>query len=137
MPRATWAAGTGSIIVVAATDAPLLPTQCTRLAQRAGFGIARSGGVGENFSGDLFLAFATGNRGLPSGDHADEVPDSVEVSMLPNARLTPLFDAVVDAVEEAIVNALLAAESMTGRDGIVAHALQPELLLEALGRTGA
>ncbi len=134
VPRSTWAAGAGSIIVVAATDAPLLPMQCTRLAQRAGFGIARTGGVGENFSGDLFLAFATGNRGMPSGDHADEVPDAIAVTMLPNARLTPLFDAVVDSVEEAIVNALLAAETMTGRDGIVAHALEPELLLETFAR---
>ena len=123
-----------SIIVVAATNAPLLPGQCARLAQRAGLGVARAGGVGENFSGDLFLAFATGNRGLPPGDVGDEAPLTVPLTMLANAHVTPLFDAVVEATEEAILNALLAAETMTGRDGITAYGLEPELLAEVLAR---
>ena len=117
----------GSIIGVVATDAPLLPHQCDRLAQRAGFGVARMGGLGENSSGDLFLAFASGNRELGNTD------EPASVRMLPNERMDVLFEAAVDATEEAILNALLAAETMTGRAGHTAHALEPELLLEALG----
>jgi D-aminopeptidase len=116
----------GSIIGVVATDAPLLPHQCDRLAQRAGLGVARTGGLGENSSGDIFFAFASGNRGLGSTDAA------LGVSMLPNERIDPLFEAVVDATEEAILNALLSAETMTGRAGHTAYALEPGLLLEAL-----
>lgn len=124
--------GGGSVVVVVATDAPLLPHQCTWLAQRASLGVGRTGGVGENWSGDVLLAFATGNRDLPSGDYGAPAPDEVALRMLPNARLDPLYDATVEATEEAIVNALLAAQTMTGRDGIVAHALEPERLREAL-----
>jgi D-aminopeptidase len=116
----------GSIIGVVATDAPLLPHQCDRLAQRAGLGVARMGGLGENSSGDIFFAFASGNRALSATD------PTVEVRMLPNERIDALFEAVVDATEEAILNALLAAETMTGRAGHTAHALEPELLLQAL-----
>jgi D-aminopeptidase len=126
-PGAPAGAGGGSIIGLVATDAPLLPGQCERLAQRAGLGVARMGGVGEDSSGDLFLAFSTGNRGL--GDPAGPVP----LRMLPNERMTPLFDAVVEATEEAIVNALCAAETMTGRDGATAHALPLERLAALLG----
>jgi D-aminopeptidase len=133
-PSETDLAGGGSIIVIVATDAPLLPNQCARLAQRAGLGVARVGGVGENFSGDLFLAFATGNRGLPPGDIADATPLTVDVTMIPNTHITALFDAVVEATEEAILNALLQAETMTGRDGITAHRLEPELLRETVAR---
>jgi D-aminopeptidase len=115
-----------SIIGIVATDAPLLPHQCDRLAQRAGLGVARMGGLGENSSGDLFLAFASGNRGL------GETSDVVELRMLPNDRIDGLFAAVVDATEEAILNALLAAETMTGRRGVTAHALDARLLLEVL-----
>jgi D-aminopeptidase len=118
----------GSIIGIVATDAPLLPHQCDRLAQRAGFGVARMGGLGENSSGDLFLAFATGNRNLDGKD------EPAPVRMLPNERMDALFEAAVDATEEAILNALLAAETMTGRAGHTACALERELLLEALGR---
>jgi D-aminopeptidase len=125
-------AGAGSIIVLVATDAPLLPHQCARLAQRAGLGIARTGGVGENDSGDIFLAFATGNAGLRAEALGAEAPHAIELRMLPNERITPLFDAVVDATEEAIVNVLLAAETMTGRDGVTAHALPAERLAELL-----
>jgi D-aminopeptidase len=118
----------GSIIGVVATDAPLLPGQCARLAQRAGLGVARTGGAGENSSGDIFLAFATGNRGL------DRTEGTVRLEMLPNDLLNPLFYAAIEATEEAIVNALLAAETMTGRGGVTAYSLEPELLLEVLGK---
>ncbi len=126
------AGGGGSIIIVAATDAPLLPHQCRRLAQRAGLGVARTGGVGEHWSGDLFLAFATGNSGIPASEYGCEPPLTASLSMLADAYITELFDAVVDATEEAIVNALLAAETMDGRDGIVAHGLDPERLRSIL-----
>jgi D-aminopeptidase len=124
--------GGGSIIAVAATDAPLLPHQCERLAQRVGLGVARLGAGGEHYSGDLFVAFATGNRRLPAADYGMPSPLTVELSMLSDAFITPLFDAVADATEEAILNALLAAETMTGRDGITAQALEAEALEEAL-----
>jgi D-aminopeptidase len=122
--------GQGSIIVVVATDAPLLPHQCDRLAQRAGLGVARMGGVGAHSSGDLFLAFSTANRGL-----AAEGPAAMGVTavrMLGDARITALFEAVVEATEEAILNALLAAETMSGRDGITAHRLEPDLLTRVM-----
>ncbi len=124
-------AGAGSIIVLVATDAPLLPGQCDRLAQRAPLGIGRTGGMGENSSGDLIFCFATGNRGLDDGEGpaGHRVHD---VRMLSQDAIDPLFEAVIDATEEAILNALLAAETMTGRDGNTVHALPPELLLEAL-----
>ena len=122
----------GSIIGIVATDAPLLPWQCERLALRAALGVGRVGGLGEDSSGDLFLAFATGNRGL--GALEDPEADLVALTALPGARMNPLFEAVVDATEEAILNALLAAETMTGRDGNTAHALEPDLLLGTLGR---
>lgn len=118
--------GAGSIIIVVATDAPLLPHQCARLAQRAGLGVARTGGAGENGSGDIFIAFATGNRGLEGGG-------THTVSMLDNASIDPLFYATIEATEEAIVNALVAAETMTGRGGTTAHRLDHDLLVEAMG----
>lgn len=124
--------GTGSIIVILATDAPLLPIQCDRLSQRATVGLARMGGGLDDGSGDIFLAFATGNRGLPGAVLGRDVPLSVPVRMLPNERMTPLFHAAAEATEAAIVNALLAATTVTGRDGVTAHALDPDLLLSAL-----
>jgi D-aminopeptidase len=137
LPGVPGAAPGGSIIVIVATNAPLLPGQCERLAQRAGLGIARVGGVGENSSGDLFLCFATGNRGLPAGDVAADNPPTVPLEMVPNGRITPFFDAVVEATEEAILNALCAAETMTGHNGTVAHELPTDRLVAALERRGA
>ena len=122
--------GAGSIIVVLATDAPLLPHQCERLAQRAALGVARTGGAGENSSGDFMLAFATGNRGLTEG------AASIDLTMLPNERLDPLFYAAIEATEEAIVNALLAAETMTGRGGTTVHRLDPDALVEVMRAHG-
>ncbi len=130
--------GAGSIIVVVATDAPLLPHQCERLAQRAGLGIARMGGIASTSSGDIFIAFATGNRGLPgpSSEPAAAARIVHDVRMLDDTRITPLFQAAVEAVEEAIVNALLVAETMTGADGITAHGLDGDLVVEIMARYG-
>lgn len=127
--------GAGSIIVVLATDAPLLPHQCKRLAQRATIGIARTGEVGGHDSGDLFIAFATGNPGLDPDRLGSEAPREAEVRMLTDPLITPLFDAAAEATEAAIVNALLAAKTTSGRDGITAHALPHDRLLELLGST--
>ncbi len=120
-------AGAGSIIVVVATDAPLLPHQCERLAQRAGLGIARAGGSGAHSSGDLFLCFATGNRTLTVTDDAS-LPRTRALTALVDAWISPLFWAVIEATEEAIANALVAARTMTGRDGRMAHALPHDRL---------
>jgi D-aminopeptidase len=114
----------GSIIVIVATDAPLLPTQCARLARRATIGLARAGGMGHNGSGDLFLAFATGNH-LPAGE------ERRRLEMLDHEAMNPLFTATAEAVEEAILNALCAAETMTGHLGRTAHALPLDAVAEA------
>ena len=124
-------AGTGSIIVVLATDAPLLPTQCDRLAMRASIGLGRMGGGLDEGSGDIFFAFATGNRGIPRAG-LYEPPATVPLQMVTNAHMSPLFHAAAEATEEAILNALLAAGDMMGRDGITAYGLTPESLLGAL-----
>ena len=118
----------GSIIVVVATDAPLLADQCRRLAQRATVGLARAGGTGSNGSGDIFLAFATGNH-LPS-----DVAGIRDLRMLAHDALDPLFRAVADSVEESILNALCAAEDLTGFEGHTAYALPIEALRELLER---
>jgi D-aminopeptidase len=119
----------GSIIIVVATDAPLLPHQLHRVAQRAGLGVARLGGAGENGSGDIFIAFSTANRGLAGGG-------TRSVEMLGNDAIDPLFYAAIEATEEAIVNALLQAETMTGKGGSTAHRLDPELLADLVRRAG-
>jgi D-aminopeptidase len=118
----------GSIIVVVATDAPLLPHQCARVARRAPLGIGRTGGAGETSSGDLVLAFATGNRSL--GEDG-----ATGLAMLGDEALDRHFHAVIEATEEAIVNALLAAETMTARS-ITAHGLEQELLVGTLRAQG-
>jgi D-aminopeptidase len=130
--------GSGSIIVVLATDAPLLPHQCERLAQRAGLGIARVGGTGGHTSGDLFIAFATGNR-LPflAGDgETDAGRGTYEVRTVGDVVIDRLFDGAIEATEEAIVNALIAAPTVVGRDGITAHALPHDRLREAMAAAG-
>jgi len=123
-PREEW----GSIIGVVATDAPLLPHQCDRLAQRIGLGVARVGGTAAHTSGDLFFAFATGNRGL------DVSKGEVALRMLSDGEITPLYAAVIDATEEAILNAMLAAETMTGRNGHTVYALDADVLRDVLRR---
>ncbi|MBN1665747.1 MAG: P1 family peptidase [Anaerolineales bacterium] len=116
----------GSIIVIIGTDAPLLPMQCRRLAQRATVGLARVGGYGYNTSGDIFLAYATGNHILAEQDRV------MAVHMVPNSGLDVFFAAVAEATEEAILNALLAAETMTGYLGRQAHALPADDLLAVM-----
>jgi D-aminopeptidase len=128
--------GSGSIIGIVATDAPLLPHQCARLARRAPLGVARVGGLGSTTSGDIFLCFATGNVGMPATEE-DAVGDGVlALRGLVDRALDPLIEAVVEATEEAIVNALVAAETMTGRDGITAHRLPHDRLIEVMRRHG-
>jgi D-aminopeptidase len=128
--------GSGSIIVVIATDAPLLPHQCERVAQRATLGIARVGGTGGHTSGDLFIAFATGNRlPMPTAEQP-EPPLVYDVRAVGDPVIDALFDATIEATEEAIVNALVAAETMVGRDGLTAHALPHDRLVDVMGRYG-
>jgi D-aminopeptidase len=128
--------GSGSTIIVVATDAPLLPHQCARLAQRAGLGLGRAGGLGATSSGDLFLAFATGNRNHPPGEAEPVGPGVVHLWALVDPALDPLFEATVEATEEAIANALVAAETMTGRDGITAYRLPHDRLREVMAGHG-
>ncbi len=116
----------GSIIIVVATNAPLLPHQLKRLARRAGLGLARTGGVAANSSGDIFLAFSTANPGI-----AKPASGLSQAAFVPNDRLTPLFEAAILATEEAILNALAAAETMTGLEGRTIHAL-PHAELQAV-----
>jgi L-aminopeptidase/D-esterase-like protein len=119
---ATSAEGAGSIIIVIATDAPLLPHQLERVAKRAALGVGRMGGLGENSSGDIFLAFSTANP------RAAADTGLAQVTMLPNDRINPIFEATVQATEEAIVNAMIAAETMTGADSVRSYALPHERL---------
>ncbi len=125
--------GSGSVIAVVATDAPLFPHQCQALARRVTAGLARTGTSGSHFSGDLFLAFSTANAGaFRPGPQALR-----RLDFLPWEEMDPLFEAVVQATEEAVVNALVANEDMTGRDGHRSPALprdQVTQLLRAAGR---
>ena len=118
----------GSIIVVIATDAPLLPYQLKRIARRVPLGIARMGGMASNGSGDIFVAFSTANRGAAGKS------DASTVEMLPNGWLTPLFQATAYAVEEAITNALVAGTTIVGRDDNTVYALPHERLRDVLRR---
>jgi D-aminopeptidase len=129
-------AGAGSIILIVATDAPLLPHQCERVARRSHFGVARVGGLGSPSSGDLALCFATGNRGLPAPEAEPSGGGALDVRTVMDRALGPLFEATVEATEEAIANALVAAETMTGRDGIVAHRLPHERLVDVMRAHG-
>jgi len=117
--------GAGSVIAVVATDAPLLPHECTAMARRVTHGIARTGTVSSHFSGDLFLAFSTANPGGFSGYHPPPGTGRAydQLSFIPWALMNPFFTAVVEAAEEAVANALVANENMTGRDGHYAPAL--------------
>jgi L-aminopeptidase/D-esterase-like protein len=120
-------AGTGSIIIVVATDAPLLPHQLKRLARRAALGLGLVGGQGENGSGDLMFAFSTANAGAAA-------PNPATLTTFPNQWMDPLFGATIQATEEAIVNPMLAAETMTGADAIRVSALPQDRLLAIMRR---
>lgn len=122
----------GSLIVVLATDAPLLPHQLRRVAKRATLGMARTGSLGGNGSGDIFLAFSTAN---PGAAHGGEDGLST-IRALSNDKIDPLFAASVYATEEAILNAMVSAETMTGRDGITVKALPHDRLRELLKKYG-
>jgi D-aminopeptidase len=111
IPGEVYKEESGSIIIVIATDAPLLPHQLKRLAKRASLGLARTGSISGNGSGDLFIAFSTANAGAANPD-----PFTHSVETIPNDRMDPIFTAVVQSTEEAIVNALVDNQSMTGRD---------------------
>jgi D-aminopeptidase len=117
----------GSIIAVLATDAPLLPIQCQRLARRATVGLAWVGGIGANGSGDIFLAFSTGNR-------VELAASLSSIRMVAPDEMTPLFQAAAEATEEAILNALTAAETMVGRSGRTVHALPLDRLQDVMRR---
>ena len=121
--------GAGSIIIVLATDAPVLPTQLKRLVTRTALGLARIGGMGYNGSGDIFLAFSTANRRA-----AAERSEVVALDMLPNDGINPLIAATVHATEEAILNAMLAAETLTGIDGYTVPALPQDRLRSIMKR---
>lgn len=120
----------GSIIVTVATDAPLLPHQLKRVVKRAALGIGRMGGIGGDSSGDIFIAFSTAN---PGADAADKV---ATVQSIPNDVINPVFEATIDATSEAILNAMLAARTMTGADGRRVYALPHDRLLAALRKYG-
>lgn len=125
--NAVYSKEAGSIIIVVATDAPLLPHQLKRLARRASLGLARTGSVSGNGSGDLFLAFSTANAHA-----ADPAAPTHSVATVPNDRMDPIFTATVQAVEEAIVNALVANQSMTGRDDHKVDALPHDRVRELM-----
>jgi L-aminopeptidase/D-esterase-like protein len=121
----------GSIIVVVATDAPLLPHQLKRIATRVSLGIGRQGGFGGNSSGDIFIAFSTANARAWFNDQP-----VTDVKMLPNDRITPLFQATAQATEAAITNALLGAETMTGANDLRVYAMPLDRMLAAMRKYG-
>jgi len=116
----------GSIIVVVATDAPLVAHQLKRLARRVSLGLGRDGSTSGNGSGDIFIAFSTANSGAAAADRV------VDLKMLPNDKLDPVFAATVQATEEAIINAMVAAETMTGIENHRVRALPHDQLRAVL-----
>src|SRR5438105_2550184 len=122
--------GQGSIIVVVATDAPLMPHQLKRIATRVSLGIGRMGGKGENSSGDIFVAFSTANA------HAASDTGVAHLTMIPNGRINPLFYATAQATEEAMLNAMLQAETMTGANYARVYALPVDRLMAAMKKYG-
>jgi len=120
--------GAGSLVAIIATDAPLLPHQLRRMARRGPLGMARTGGIGSNWSGDLFLAYSTANR------EADGPGPLAALTAVINEKMDPLLEAAAQAVEEAVINALVAAESMTGRNGQTAAAMPHDDVRDILRR---
>jgi len=120
----------GSIIVIVATDAPMMPHQLKRIATRVALGVGRTGGTGGNGSGDIFVAFSTGNAG------AAAPRDTARVTMVSNEAISPLFAATIQATEEAILNAMLAAETMTGANNLRVNALPATRVVEILRKYG-
>ena len=135
---ATRPGGGGSVIGLVATDAPLLPGQCKALARRVPLGLARTGTTGSHFSGDIFLAFSTGN---PGGQTTGELAARTEgdydaLRFVPWPHIDRLYAAVVQATEEAVVNALVAADSMTGRNGFTSPGIPVDQLVLLLRQAG-
>jgi D-aminopeptidase len=126
LPGSEQKGDVGSIIIVVATDAPLLPHQLKRIARRASLGVARTGSISGNGSGDIFVAFSTANP------HADDAPGPNTVKTVSTERISPLFEATVEATEEAIVNAMVGAKTMTGMNGRTVTALPHEKLQQVL-----
>ena len=124
--------GAGSIIGIVATDAPMIPKQLDAMAQRVGLGVARNGGLGEHASGDLFFAFSTANNSLAPCDVQDLGPLTSKIDMISLNYIDPFYEAVVEATEEAIVNSMIAADTMTGRDNITVHGLPHTRLTELM-----
>lgn len=127
LPGSVYKRDTGSIIIIVATDAPLMPHQLKRLARRASLGLARTGSISGNGSGDLFVAFSTANPHA-----ADSDPPKRSIETMPNDLMDPLFAATVEATEEAIVNALIDNHDMVGRDNHRVEALPHERLRQLL-----
>ena len=125
-PKSRRQEGDGSIIVIVATDVPLLPHQLKRIAQRIPLGIGIVGGRGSNGSGDIFLAFSTANEGAFNRDNI------ASITSMPNDLLMPVFEATVQVVEEAIINAMIAAETMEGINGNTSYAIPHDVLVETL-----
>jgi D-aminopeptidase len=129
--------GAGSVIAIVATDAPLFPSQCKAFARRVTPGLARTGTSGSHFSGDIFLALSTANPGgFTNGNptSTSDEPKYDKLTFIPWGNLDPFFEAVIQATEEAVVNALIANEDMTGRDGHRSPALPRNRLAQILSR---
>jgi L-aminopeptidase/D-esterase-like protein len=126
--------GAGSVIALVATDAPLLPDQCRALARRVPLGLARTGTSGGHFSGDIFLAFSTGNAGALTSGFPDGPEQLRSLSMVPWNLMDRFYAATVQCVEEAVLNALVANADMTGRSGHLSPALPHDQLLARLAR---
>jgi D-aminopeptidase len=126
LPGSDLKGDVGSIIIIVATDAPLLPHQLKRIARRASMGLARTGSISGNGSGDIFIAFSTANP------EADAEPGPNTVKTVSNGRISPLFEATVEATEEAIVNAMVGAKNMTGINGRKVVALPHDRLQKVL-----
>ena len=118
--------GVGSIIIIVGTDAPLLPHQLKRLARRAALGLSRTGSIASNGSGDIFIAFSTGNEDVHQGDSGSGIES------IPNESIVPLFEATVQATEEAIINALVAGRTLTGNRGNIVTAIDHVELRDVL-----
>jgi D-aminopeptidase len=129
-PQSKRQEGDGSIIVVVATDAPLLPHQLKRIAERVALGVGKVGGRGENSSGDIFLAFSTANP------NAFGRKDNTQVEMIANDQCNPLYEATVQSVEEAIINVMVAADTMEGINGNKAYALPHDAVMRLLKKHG-
>jgi L-aminopeptidase/D-esterase-like protein len=122
----------GSVIAIVATDAPLQPHQLKRLARRVPMGLARTGTVGNNSSGDIFLAFSTANEKAYEGGEAK----LRNASFLRNDAIDPVFNAVVEATEEAVIDSMVCNQTMVGRDGNTSHALPLDQVMDLMKKYG-